>query len=104
MKIRRIKKIKINCWTFNVVWNNKHNGGCFNYLKDGGKIEIGTKGLTDEEILMIISHELMEIVTCEMNVRLARPDCDSDYIFVYDHRQHETITRMFSGLLAEFIQ
>jgi len=101
MKIKRIKKLKVNYFTFEVKWNSKHDGGSFSY----GKmiIEIGTKQSNDAELLMIVCHELMEICAIEMNVRLHRPDCSTDYIFVYDHRQHETMMCMFSGLLNQFL-
>jgi len=102
MKIKKIKKLKVNCFEFDIVWNNKHNGGSFSYLPN--KIEIGTLRLSNEEILMIICHEVMEIVTEEMNVRFVRPDCTTDYIFSYDHRQHETMMNMFSGLISQFIK
>ena len=102
MKIKRIKKIKINCTTFDVIWTKKHGGGSFGYSPP--EIEIGVKDRSESEIFMIACHELMEICALEMNVRFRRPDCDSDYLFVYDHRQHETMINMFSGLLSEFIR
>jgi len=101
MKIKRIKKLKVNCFTFNITWDGSHNGGSFDYLT--ASINIGVKHNSDNEILMILCHELMEITAIEMNVRFRRPDCDSDYVFVYDHRQHETMMNMFSGLLNQFI-
>jgi len=104
MKLRRIRSIKVNSFTFKVIWTSTHNGGCFSYLDDGSFIEIGTKNLSEEEILMVVCHELMEICACEMNVRFRRPDCDTDYLFVYDHRHHETMMNMFSGLLSEFLK
>jgi hypothetical protein len=104
MKLKRIKSIKINCFTFRVKWTNKHGWGSFFYLNEGGFIEIGTKGRSDNEIFMIVCHELMEICAVEMSVRLNRPDCTTDYLFVYDHRQYETMINMFSGLLSEFIK
>ena len=102
MKLRRLKKIKINCWEFNITWNSKHNGGSFSYLPN--KIEIGTLNMTEEGIFMVLCHEIMEIITVEMSVRLRRPDCDTDYLFNYDHRQHETMMNMFAGVLSQFIR
>ena len=102
MKIKRIKSVKINSYRFKVKWNNSHSWGAFSY--GDREIEIGTKNLSSDVILMLICHELMEIVAVEMGVRLRRPDCDSDYMFVYDHRQHTTMMEMFAGLVSEFIE
>ena len=101
MKIRKIKKLKVNCYEFNIIWNKSHNGGSFSYRDN--KVDIGIRDNSESEIFMIICHELMEIVALEQNVRLNRPDCDSDYIFVYDHRQHESMMNLFSSLVSQFI-
>ena len=101
MKIKRIKSLKVNAIDFKVIWNNKAQGATVDYRME--EIIIGTAGLKEPEIFMLVCHELMEICAIEMCVRLSRPDCEGDYIFVYDHRQHQTIMQMFSGLLREFL-
>jgi hypothetical protein len=101
VKIKRIKSIVINCRPFCIKWDKTHNGGCFDFYDNS--IEIGVKTNTEIEVLAVLSHELMEICACEMHVRLSRPDCSSDYIFVYDHRQFTTMMNMYSSALHQFI-
>lgn len=102
MKIKRIRKLKVNSFTFNIKWVNTEGGASFSY---GDKeMVFHTKDFTDEQLLMLVCHELMEVCAIELNVRMMRPDCETDYIFVYDHRQHETITNMFAGLLSQFLE
>ena len=103
MKVKRITSLQVNASTFKVVWDKTHNGGSFSYGKNKN-INIGTRYMDDNELFMVVCHEVMEIVACEVNVRLNRPDCGSDYIFVYDHRQHETMMNMFSRLVSQFIK
>ena len=93
--------MSVNSYTFKIVWNNTIDGAGFNYLDR--IIEIGTLDTPEEELFMTVCHELWEIAAVEMAVRFRRPDVDSDYIFVYDHRQHNTMANMFSGWLMQFI-
>lgn len=101
MRVKRLKSIKINSYTFSIKWDKKENGGWFSY--HDYKIVIGIEGNNEDVIFMILCHELMEICAIEMNVRLRRPDCNDDFIFVYDHRQFDTMSNMFSALIALFI-
>ena len=101
MKVKRLKKIVINGETFSIRWNKDTTGGSFDYLDQS--IMIGTMIPQEAVIFGVLCHEIMEIVTAEMNVRLNRPDCLTDYIFVYDHRQHDTMMQMFSGIISNFI-
>ena len=101
MRIKRIKKLRVNVTTFDIKWDKTLSGASFSY----GRCElvIGTYKATEVQVLEAVCHELMKMVAEEMRVRLYRPDCDSDYIFVYDHRQHTTMMEMFAGLLSQFI-
>lgn len=99
MKIKRIKKLKVNNTTFDVVWDKSTGGASFDY----GTHEISIGAKNEDAIFMQICHELMEIIAIEMCVSFRRMDCPSDIVFVYDHRQHTTMMYMFSGLLEQFI-
>ncbi len=101
MKIKRIKKIKVLSYSFDVEWDKTMDGGMFDY--EDHIIGIGVKSNDDSEILRVIVHELSEICAIEMMVRFRRPDVHDDFIFVYDHRQHTTLTTMLSSLLEQFI-
>ena len=101
MKIKRIKQLRVNAYTFDVKWAKETGNSRTSYNEH--LIEIGTKDCTEDEIFMFICHELFELCAIEMHVHLNRPDCTTDYIFVFDHRQHDTLNNMFAGLLMQFI-
>lgn len=101
MKIKRIKKLKVNVTTFKILWESSHNGASFSYRDN--LITFGVRSLTDTELSSRICHELLEICALEMHVRYNRSDCDSDYLFSYDHRQHTTMCEMFAALFEQFI-
>jgi hypothetical protein len=102
MKIKKIKTILIGSTLFNIVWDKKENGAAFCFGKK--EIIIGCRNRDDIGLLENIIHELHEIMAVIVNVRLERPDVQDDYIFVYDHRQHTTISEMMAGALAKFIR
>jgi len=101
MLIKKIKKLHINSYTFSVIWDKERDGATFNYTNR--EIIIGTRDNFQDTIFNNICHELWEIVAIENHVRLSRPDCDGDYIFVYDHRQHDVMANMFASSISQFI-
>lgn len=102
MKIKKIKKIKINSFEFKVIWDKKFTGAHLDYHTL--ELTISTDEKTEDIIFMYICHEVMELCAIEMNVRFPRPDAKGDYIFVYDHRQHETMMNMFASIVSQFIE
>lgn len=102
MKINRIKTLKVNSFTFKVVWDHKRGGASLSYPEL--EIVIGCKVKDEGVLLNYICHELWELVAIETHVRLHRPDVEDDFIFVYDHRQHDLMVNMFASLLSQFIK
>ena len=101
MKIKRLKKIRVNSYIFNIEWDKEFGGAEFYYQTR--VLKIGTKDASEAIILERLCHELWEVCAIELNIRYARTDCDGDYLFNYDHRQHTTMSEMFAGLLAQFL-
>ena len=102
MKLKYIKTLKANSYTFSIKWDKTHSGGALSY-KDR-LITIGTKGGHTDTQFNTLCHELWELCAAEMHVQFQRPDVEDDWIFMYDHRQHDTMTNMFAGLLSQFIE
>ena len=100
MQIKKIKKLNINSKEFTVRWDYEGGG----YFNTSQRIIGLDPTIGDDILLEIIAHELMEIVLVELHVRLDRPDCETDYMFVYDHRQFTTAMSMFIGLFKQFIK
>ena len=101
MKLKKIRKLRVNSYEFSVVWDKKVGGGSYSYQTR--KMVIGCKDASEEEQFMILLHELEELAATEMHVRMQRPDCDGDFIFVYDHRQHDLKSNMVAGWLMQFL-
>jgi hypothetical protein len=102
MKIKRPTKLQVHCTEFDIVWDKRQVGGA-SVSYEVRKMRFGVKGVTESELLDAILHELWEVAATEMNVRLDRPDCEGEYVFVYDHRQHDTMCVMVAGWLEQFI-
>ncbi len=101
MELKRIKKLRVNAYMFDVIWDKTIMGGSIDY--GTRELRLGVKS-TKARTFLVLVHELWEICAIEMSVRLDRPDCVTDFIFVYDHRQHSTMCEMFTGLITQFIK
>jgi len=103
MKFKFPKKITIGDVVWKIKYLKDYAGGSFLY-KDH-TINIGIKHYKNNptRTLNVIIHELKEIIQVENDTRLERGNNDSDYVFVYGHREHTDICRRLAGLLVEFI-
>ncbi len=99
MKIKHIKNLRVSNLTFKVIWDKDRGGGGFDFVEQ--ELTIGTK--YPNEVFGILNHELMEMCAANMYVRHPRGDCNGDFIFVFDHRQFDTMMDTFTGLLQQFI-
>lgn len=101
MKVKRLTKIEVNVWTFSIAWDKSTYSSQISYVDK--RITIGCASEDEAVIFSNLNHELTEMCAIEMHIRLSRPDCESDFIFVYDHRQFDTLNSMASGLLSKFL-
>ena len=101
MEIKRIEKFYSQTVEWDVRWMPRSRGGGFDW--DKGVLKIGCQG-APKEVFDVILHELVELVALELHIRYDRPDCDTDYLFVYDHRQHTMMCTVLAGYLAQFLE
>lgn len=101
MKIKRIKKLRIGPYLFDVKWNKNYKGGRFDYSEKVIEIDASAD---EEKLYHIVSHEMWEMASIEMNVRLHKPGTQDDYIFLFDHGQYDSLMYLYSGLMLQFLE
>lgn len=108
MKIKKLRKLRVNSYEFEVTWCKERSGAEFSFYN---KAEEDRPTLRlpcplrwgDNHVFMVLMHELFEITMVEMNCRYMRQDVQDDYMFVFDHRGMDTATNATAGLLKQFI-
>jgi hypothetical protein len=101
MKLKKLKKIQIGDIDWDIVWDKESSGGQFNYQEK--KIEIGTE-IGDIRTFGCLLHELKEIINVEQSTRYSKRTSSEEYMFMYDHAQHDDLCARLSGLLSKFLQ
>ena len=103
--MRLPRKVKVNGIPFNVTKDRTTMGARFSY--PNATITIGTKKLSDGEVLENFIHEIAEISMIERGMRSTRckPDTESDeYIFCGDHRAFSDVITDVSTIIGDLMK
>ncbi len=103
--MRLPKAVIINNIPFRVIRDNGYAGGSFSYSE--ATLTVGTKKLSDREILENLIHEVAEISTVERGMRgtKCKPQNGSDdYIFAGSHTQFSDVVSDIGWVLADMMK
>jgi hypothetical protein len=100
--INKVKEITILANRFEIIYDETHNGGAFNF--SAGTIEIGTKSLEKDPlyVISIISHEVMEAILECMGARYADPRISGNYLFSFNHQTFENAIQLHTEIMSKF--
>lgn len=101
--IKLPKKINILHKTFEIKRSETVFGGfAFRDEDNGNKptITITKKG-NKEEVMEVLIHESLEIITELLRVRYDRPDADEAYEFHYTHKEHDAICKVLAQVMGQ---
>ncbi|MHC4397478.1 MAG: hypothetical protein ACYS1A_17695 [Planctomycetota bacterium] len=103
--MRLPKKILINNRPFKVIKNTKICTANFSYKKM--KIEIGTAGNSDREVLTGLLHEVTEISAIERGIRSTKDALQheaNDYVFTSSHKQFSDMVTDVSSIVGDMMK
>ena len=101
--IKLPKKIQVGSYAWTIK-RDKSGGGYFDC--DEQVIGVGTQVSPERQWEMFL-HELVEAILADNFMRYALPHDpkeNGDYLFSYDHVQHENAVRMLAGALWPLFQ
>lgn len=104
MKLKQIKEIEIMSSLFKIEYDKKDDGGKFS-LGDA-KITIGIKSIKTDPLytFSVISHEVMEIICCQMGLRFDNIRTGYNFLFSFNHMEFETAIRIHAQAISKFIK
>lgn len=106
MKFKFPKKIQIGETEFKVIYDYKGTGASFIYPDSTTPafIKFGMKNYKSNPLTFLghLIHELKEIIQVEQTTRFSNRD--ENYIFSYNHPQHDDLCSRLAGLLNNFIK
>lgn len=104
IKINFVKSIDILSNKFEITYPKDTDGGFF--CCGSGVMRIGVKSYKKDPkyTLMIISHEVMEIILLLMGGRFSSSRTENNYLFNFDHQTFENAIQMHTDIMAKFIK
>ena len=103
--MRLPKKVHINNRPWAIIKNNKISTADFSYKKM--KINIGTAGNSDREVVMGFLHEVAEISAVERGIRSTRDMLQheaGDFVFTGSHKQFCDMMSHVSSVVGDMMQ
>ncbi len=103
--MRLPKKLRINNRPWSIVKNKKKSVCHFSY--HDMKINIGTSGNSDREVLMGLMHEVAEISAVERGIRAEKCMLQheaNDYIFAGSHKQFCDMMSDVSSIVGDMMK
>ncbi len=103
MKLKKINKVQILSNTFDVFYDNKSDGGSFDWAES--KIVIGTKSYKKDPLytISVLSHELMEGILIMTGGRFSNGRTFDTYLFNFDHQIFANAIRLHIEALNKFL-
>jgi hypothetical protein len=100
--INKISEITILSNRFEIIYDDSHNGGSFNFSE--GKIEVGVKSIDKDPlyVISIISHEVMEAILECMGARYADPRIGGNYLFNFNHQTFKNAIQLHTEIMSKF--
>lgn len=103
--MRLPKKVLINNRPWKVVKNHETSFDDFSYKKM--KINIGTRGNSDREVLTGFLHEVAEISAVERGMRATKCMLQhepNDFVFTGSHKQFADVISDVSGIIGDMMK
>ena len=98
--MKKLASIEILGINFEITWDPTTNGASFDMFTQ--KILIGTQSPEDWQ-WNLVSHEISEIIHCQLCTRYSDYSVGGNYRFSMDHKQFETHNMILISVLRKFM-
>ena len=108
MKFKYPKKITIGSTEFKIIYDYKSDfGACFSFPANGTKafVKFGMLSHKTNPLIFLdyVIHEFKEIIQVEQSARFYN-NGTTDFVFNYNHSQHQDLCARLAEVLNQFIK